>query len=107
MLENIEIIGLIAGFLTAFSTVPQSIKIIKEKDSSNVSTAMLIMLTASYGLWLFYGFYLQLISIIIWNVIAFAFGVTILTLKFIVWPTKKNNSQKTNQNASSRPAPAE
>ncbi len=87
MIENTEIIGLIAGFLTAFSSVPQSIKIIKLKKSDSVSTATFLMLTASYALWLIYGFLLGLISIIIWNIVGLAFGISILILKLFVWPS--------------------
>lgn len=105
-MQAIEILGLLAGFLTAFSTVPQSIKIIREKDSANVSTVMLIMLTASYALWLIYGITLNLISIIIWNIVALAFGVTTLTLKFFIWPSQKRK-QNSSKDKQEHPVPAE
>ncbi len=81
-----EMVGLLAGFLTAFSTVPQSLKIIKHKRSSDVSTSTILMLNGSYVLWLTYGIMLNLISVIIWNIVALAFGMVILYLKILVWP---------------------
>lgn len=84
-IANIEILGLIAGFFTAFCTIPQSIKIIKTKEAEAVSGYTFSMLLASYILWLAYGIYLGAISIIFWNVIAIIFGSTTLILKYLVW----------------------
>ena len=86
LIESAEIIGLLAGALTAFSTLPQTIKIIKYKKSDSLSTGMLIMLNLSYILWLSYGIILGLFSVILWNVIALVLGTTLLILKFFVWP---------------------
>lgn len=84
-ISNIEILGLVAGFFTAFCTIPQSIKIIRTKEAESVSGFTFSMLLASYVLWLLYGLYLGAISIIFWNVIAIIFGSTTLFLKYIVW----------------------
>jgi MtN3 and saliva related transmembrane protein len=89
MIDQVEILGLVAGFLTAFSSLPQSIKIIKLKESNSVSTLTYAMLTSSYVLWLTYGVILGLISIIIWNTIALVLGGSILALKIFVWPGNK------------------
>jgi len=87
-IANIEILGLIAGFFTAFCTIPQSIKIIRTKQADSVSGFTFSMLLASYILWLIYGIILGAISIIFWNVIAIIFGSITLFLKYVVWKAK-------------------
>ncbi len=91
--EYIELIGLLAGFLTAFSTLPQTIKIIRQKESDAVSVVTLLMLTGSYALWLAYGVIQGLISIIFWNIIALAFGIIVLVLKMFIWPTDNGKKE--------------
>ncbi len=84
-LSNLEILGLAAGFFTAFCTIPQSIKIIRTKEAEAVSGYTFSMLLASYILWLIYGIIAGSISIVFWNVIAIIFGSTTLFLKYIIW----------------------
>ena len=89
MIEPVELLGLAAGFLTAFSTVPQSIKIIKLKHAEAVSAGTCFMLVGSYVLWLAYGVIQGAISIIFWNIIGIVLGVTVLILKLFVWTEVK------------------
>ena len=89
MIEPVELLGLAAGFLTAFSTVPQSIKIIKLKQAEAVSAGTYFMLVGSYVLWLAYGVIQGAISIIFWNIIGIVLGVTVLILKLFVWTEVK------------------
>ena len=81
----VELIGLFAGFLTAFSSVPQTIKIIKLKQAASVSAVTYFMLIGSYALWLTYGIILGAVSIIFWNIIALLLGCSVLGLKLFVW----------------------
>ncbi|MEO6406019.1 MAG: SemiSWEET transporter, partial [Ferruginibacter sp.] len=50
-----QIIGILAGILTAFSLLPQLLKIIKEKKAEDVSAWMLIILMCGLCLWVVYG----------------------------------------------------
>ncbi|MFP4313957.1 MAG: SemiSWEET family sugar transporter [Alphaproteobacteria bacterium] len=77
----VEIVGLVAGFLSVCSTVPQSLKILKEKKADAVSTRMFIMLLASYILWLVYGLMSGAASIIFWYSIGSVFAAIVLGLK--------------------------
>lgn len=47
------------------------------------------MLVGSYILWLIYGFIQNAISIIFWNLIGIALGVTVLVLKLFIWNEKE------------------
>jgi len=50
-----QIVGIIAGILTAFSMLPQLLKILKEKKAENVSVWMPIVLILGLVLWTVYG----------------------------------------------------
>lgn len=82
-LPLVEIIGLVAGFLSVCSTVPQSLKILKDKKTEAISTKMFVMLMMSYILWLVYGLMNGAVSIIFWYSIGTVFAATVLMLKFI------------------------
>ncbi|MCB9982639.1 MAG: hypothetical protein H6861_03055 [Rhodospirillales bacterium] len=85
MIEPVELIGLAAGFLTAFSTVPQSIRIIRVRQAAAVSAGTYFMLLGSYILWLVYGIIQGAISIIFWNVIGIILGAAVLIMKLFIW----------------------
>jgi len=53
--EVSEIVGVAAGVLTAASMLPQVIKTVKEKQASQVSVVMIIVLIAGISLWIWYG----------------------------------------------------
>ncbi len=84
-MEHIEILGIVAGFLTAFASMPQTIRIIKLRQADSVSAMTYSMLVGSYALWLIYGIIQGAVSIVFWNVIAVVLGCTVLYLKLIVW----------------------
>ncbi len=54
-MDKTQLIGIVAGILTAISMLPQLIKIIKEKKAENVSLWMLVILMLGLGMWTIYG----------------------------------------------------
>lgn len=86
-----EIIGIIAGILTAASLLPQFIKSLKEKKVE-VSPVMFILLLGGNGLWTYYGIFLDDLPIIATNAFATAMDITMLFLKF----RYRNNSRSSN-----------
>ena len=54
-MDLVTAVGIGASVLTATSLIPQLIKLLKEKKSNDVSTAMLTVLLAGLGLWIYYG----------------------------------------------------
>jgi len=97
MLPAVEILGLFAGFLTAFSSVPQAIKIIKTRDAKSVSAGTYAMLVGSYLLWLIYGVVQGAFSIIFWNIIGLALGGVVLFLKLVVWKENLDEGAKSEE----------
>ncbi len=75
-----QIIGLIAGILTACSLLPQLIKILKEKHARDVSKGMLLVLMTGVALWIYYGVLREDLPIIITN--SFSLLLNFVTLYF-------------------------
>ncbi len=88
MLPPIEILGLFAGFLTAFASMPQTIKMIRHKDAKAVSAGTYFMLIGSYILWMMYGVIQGAVSIVFWNIIGVVLCSIVLFLKLVVWKEK-------------------
>lgn len=82
MLENIdyiEIIGLIAAFLTTASFLPQVYKTWKTKDVSSLSLPMLTIFFIGVIMWLIYGFLKESLAIILAN------AITVISLFLLVY----------------------
>ena len=57
-MNTTDLIGYVAGFLTAITFLPQVIKSWKEKSAKDVSLNMFLIAFVNEILWLFYGFML-------------------------------------------------
>ncbi|MBI2018249.1 SemiSWEET transporter [Candidatus Daviesbacteria bacterium] len=77
----IQTLGLIAGGFVVFASLPQIVKIIKTKRTSDISLPMYIILNIGIFLWVVYGFLTQQVAIIITNVIFQLVNLIILFLK--------------------------
>lgn len=73
-----KIVGVVAGLLTSISMLPQFVKLIKKKDSKDVSIGMLAVLIAGVGAWIYYGILRNDLIIVFTN--SFAFLVNVFTL---------------------------
>ncbi len=78
-IDYIEIIGLIAAFLTTASFLPQVYKTWKTKDVSSLSLPMLTMFFIGVVLWLIYGVLKDSLAIILAN------AITIISLFLLVY----------------------
>jgi MtN3 and saliva related transmembrane protein len=80
-MDLLEIIGLIAAFLTTVSFLPQVIKVISTKDTRSISLRMYIMFILGVTLWLYYGWQKGSISMILGNGITLILAGVILIYK--------------------------
>ena len=76
------IIGISAGVLTAVSSVPQIVKVIKEKKAQAVSPLMFFVLLAGNTLWCWYGFILNEWPIIITNAFSIICDILMIILNY-------------------------
>ena len=76
------IIGMTAGVLTAVSTVPQIIKLIKDKQAQAVSPVMFFVLLAGNLMWCWYGIILKDIPIISTNTFASVCDMVMIYLNY-------------------------
>jgi len=79
LLDNIEILGLIAAVLTTSAFLPQVYKTWKTKDVSSLSMPMLMLFFVGIILWFIYGIYINSLSLIIAN------GVTIGSYALLIF----------------------
>tara|TARA_B100000575_G_C23068116_1_gene615130 strand:- start:522 stop:788 length:267 start_codon:yes stop_codon:yes gene_type:complete len=84
---QIEIIGLFAASFTTFAFVPQVFKILKNRNSTGVSVSMYIIMLIGICIWLFYGFLIKSLAVIIANVIS---GILQLFIIFFALINRKN-----------------
>ncbi len=82
----IEIIGLIAAFLTTAAFVPQAYKTWKTKDVSGLSLPMFSMFTVGILMWFTYGVLTNSLPIILANAVT-----GILSIMLLVFKIKYNN----------------
>lgn len=76
----ITVIGVSASILCSICSVPQLIKIIKEKNAKSISLVMLGFLIAGLLLWTYYGILVKDYIIIVSN--AFTVIINVLVLSF-------------------------
>ena len=89
MIDNIELIGLLAAILTTIAFIPQVYKVIKTKSVVGLSLTTYLIFTIGVLLWLIYGFLKSSISMIIGN------GITFFLAFLILYNIlKKRNSKK-------------
>ncbi|OPY34476.1 MAG: PQ loop repeat protein [Methanomassiliicoccales archaeon PtaU1.Bin124] len=73
--------GLVAGFLTTVSFIPQLIKGFRTGKMDDVSISMPVLLSLGMGLWMLYGIGVDSIPVIIWNAVGLSLNVIMIGLK--------------------------
>jgi MtN3 and saliva related transmembrane protein len=80
-MNTLTIIGFVAALCTTISFLPQAIKVIKTKQTKDLSLVMYLTFTIGVFLWLVYGLISDDLPIIIANAITLVFAITILIMK--------------------------
>jgi MtN3 and saliva related transmembrane protein len=76
----ITALGIVAGFCTAVSMLPQLIMTIRERKAGNISILTIITLIFGLALWICYGILIRDLPVIIAN--SFSFSVNTVLLFF-------------------------
>ena len=77
----IIIIGLLAATCTTLSFLPQVIKIVKTKKTSDISLSMYVILTTGILLWALYGLLIMDLPVLLANSVTFILALIVLILK--------------------------
>lgn len=80
-MNTTQIVGIVAGVLTAISMLPQLIKIIKEKKADDVSLIMLLVLLAGLAMWVTYGVLRDDMPIIVTNSFSLLLNISVVVLR--------------------------
>lgn len=78
-----DLIGLSAGLLTSTAMVPQLTKVLKTRDTENLSVAMILVLIAGVGLWTYYGILKNELPIILSNGFSVLINLALLACALI------------------------
>jgi len=81
MIDNYEIIGLLAALLTTASFLPQVYKTWKSKSADSLSLTMYLVFFVGIILWLIYGIHLKSLSMIIANSITAVLSLLLIIFK--------------------------
>ena len=93
-MDSMILVGLVAGAFTSSSSIPQALKIIQTRSAKDVSTMFFVLMATGVTLWLFYGFYMADIALILWNAVSLVFCLAILALKYIYCKSGQEVSQE-------------
>ena len=80
-MKGVTIIGILAALCTTSSLLPQVIKIIKIKETRDISLLMYAMLVVGVLLWTIYGILKKDVPVVVANLIAFVLATSVLILK--------------------------
>lgn len=76
-----EIVGIVAGLLTLFTYVPQSVKTLRTRSTADLSLSTLVLLATSALLWVVYGIWSHVPAVWVTNVVVSGLACAILAVK--------------------------
>lgn len=80
-INYITIIGLVAAICTTVSSLPQAIKVVKTRQTRDLSLGMYWILIVGISLWGVYGIFIKDLPLILANLFSFLLAATILIFK--------------------------
>lgn len=75
------ILGMVAGFLTTASFVPQVWRTWRTRSAEDISCGMLLLFLLGLSLWLLYGILLTSIPIMLANTVTIALVIVLIVMK--------------------------
>lgn len=81
-MSGVDILGYLAGAITALTFLPQVIKTAREKSAKDISLMMFLIAAVNEIMWIAYGILLDNWVIILTNSFVLAMSLTMIYLKF-------------------------
>ena len=76
-----QVLGFVAGALTAFAFLPQVLKTWRTRSCGDLSMTMLGAQSAGVGFWILYGVFINSFPVILANAVTLTMCVVLLVLK--------------------------
>ena len=76
-----QVLGFVAGALTAFAFLPQVLKTWRTRSCGDLSMTMLGAQSAGVGLWMLYGVFIDSFPVILANAVTLTMCLVLLVLK--------------------------
>ncbi len=80
-MNNVEIIGFIAGIFVAVSLLPQVIKSWRTRSTKDIALSWSVINLSGQILWIVYGVYIGSLSLVIMSSIALVMNIFMVVLK--------------------------
>jgi MtN3 and saliva related transmembrane protein len=80
-MPEVEILGLVAGMFVALGYVPQIVRVWRLRSAQEISLSFNLLSLVGSILWLAYGLFLGLMSLIVWNGANTVLLILLLTMK--------------------------
>ncbi|MGD0395904.1 MAG: SemiSWEET family transporter [Nitrososphaerales archaeon] len=80
-MPEVEILGLVAGMFVALGYVPQIVRVWRLRSAHEISLSFNLLSLVGSILWLAYGMFLGLTSVIVWNGVNCALLILLLAMK--------------------------
>ncbi len=100
-MSTAPVVGYVAAALSVTAFVPQAWKVVKTRETKELSAPMWILETLAFALWIIYGVAMEALPIVIPNVLCCVLSVFILTMKLVPNHTKHKIADKLDPAASS------
>jgi MtN3 and saliva related transmembrane protein len=99
MAADSQIVGYVAGALTTACVIPQLVRSMRTRSTSDISYAYVSLLCAGMALWITYGFLIEQIPVIVPNMVSLFLNLLLITIKFVFDRFPKTTiSEKDNSN---------
>ncbi len=73
-----NVIGIAAGVFTSIAMLPQLVKVIKTRETTDLSVTTICVLITGVSLWVYYGFLKNELPIILSNAFSVLVNITLL-----------------------------
>ncbi|PIQ68444.1 MAG: hypothetical protein COV91_04085 [Candidatus Taylorbacteria bacterium CG11_big_fil_rev_8_21_14_0_20_46_11] len=80
-MQNVELLGFVAGLLVSISLLPQLIKSWRTKSTSDISISWGLINLSGQVLWIVYGAFIGSASLVVMSSITFLFSLSLVFLK--------------------------
>jgi MtN3 and saliva related transmembrane protein len=84
-----QLLGFVAGTLTAFAFMPQVLKTWQSDSCADLSMTMLGAQCAGVGLWIVYGVFMRSLPVIVSNTVTLTMCLALLYFKLTRRPTSR------------------